>query len=201
VVAVTSAGPGASDADLGEPYRVLDVDGSVVPGASVPPLSDDELLAIYREMRLSRAFDGHAVRLQREGRMGTYPPLEGQEAAQVGSAHALAAEDLVVPSFREHGVSMVRGFPLDRILRYWMGDSRGAVPPEGANVFVPSVPIGTHVPHAVGAAWASTYRGEDRAWSLGNGPTKGFRTGRFVVSALLDGQAARLRGASSHRLS
>ena len=145
--------------DVGEPYRVLDDDGSVLEGADVPALDDDELLSMYREMRLARQFDERSVQLQRQGRMGTYPPLEGQEAAQVGSAHALAEEDLVIPSFREHGVALVRGKPLARILRYWMGDERGTRPPEGSEDFVTNVPIGTVVPHAVGAAWASEYDG------------------------------------------
>ena len=153
----------ADEPDLGEPYRVLDPDGTVVDGADVPDLDDDELVSMYREMRLARRFDQQAVTLQRGGRMGTYPPLEGGEAAQVGSAHALADDDVVVPSFREHAVAMVRGKPLDRTLRYWMGDARGTVPPEGSADFVPNVPVGTVVPHAVGAAWASTYKGEDRA--------------------------------------
>ena len=153
----------ADEPDLGEPYRVLDTDGSVVDGAEVPPLDDDELVSMYREMRLARRFDRQAVTLQRGGRMGTYPPLEGQEAAQVGSARALADDDVVVPSFREHAVAMLRGKPLARVLRYWMGDARGSVPPEGSNDFVPNVPVGTVVPHAVGAAWASSYRGEEGA--------------------------------------
>ena len=153
----------AADPDLGDPYRVLDPDGSVVDGAEVPDLDDDELLSMYRQMRLARRFDRRAVTLQRGGRMGTYPPLEGEEAAQVGSAHALAADDVVVPSFREHAVATARGKSLARILRYWMGDERGSVPPEGSPDFVPNVPIGTAIPHAVGAAWASEYRGGEGA--------------------------------------
>jgi len=148
---------------LGDPYRVLDPDGSVVDGAEVPALDDDELLSMYRDMRLARRFDRRAVTLQRGGRMGTYPPLEGEEAAQVGSAHALATDDVVVPSFREHAVAMVRGKSLARILRYWMGDERGTAPPEGSDDFLPNVPVGTVVPHAVGAAWASEYLGEGGA--------------------------------------
>jgi len=153
----------ADDPALGDPYRVLDPDGSVVDGAEVPDLDDDELVSMYREMRLARRLDRRAVTLQRGGRMGTYPPLEGEEAAQVGSAYALATDDVVVPSFREHAVAMVRGKPLARILRYWMGDARGSVPPEGSNDFVLNVPVGTVVPHAVGAAWASEYQGGEGA--------------------------------------
>ena len=149
--------------DLGEPHRVIDGDGAVLPGATVPPLDDDELLAIYREMRLARHLDERAVSLQRQGRMGTYPPMAGQEAAQVGSAHALRGSDVVVPSFREHAVATIRGSPIERVLRYWMGDSRANVPPAGTDDLATNVPVGTCIPHAVGAAWASTYRGDDRA--------------------------------------
>ena len=146
--------------DLGDPYRVLDPDGAVVPGAEVPPLSDDELLDIYRQMRLARHLDRRSVNLQRAGRIGTYPPLEGQEAAQVGSAWALSDDDVVVPSYREHAAALVRGYPVERILRFWMGDERGNVPPAGVPDLPRNIPVGSGVPHAAGVAWAKEYMGE-----------------------------------------
>ncbi|MEF8791968.1 MAG: pyruvate dehydrogenase (acetyl-transferring) E1 component subunit alpha [Haloarculaceae archaeon] len=158
--------------DPGEQVRVLDEDGRVVDGATVPDLDDEELVGMYRNMRLARHFDQRAVSLQRQGRMGTYPPLSGQEGAQVGSATALAEEDWLVPSYREHGASYVRGVPLAQTLRYWMGDERGNELRE-LNVFPVAVPIATQVLHATGLAWASKLKGEERAFLcyFGDGAT------------------------------
>jgi pyruvate dehydrogenase E1 component alpha subunit len=141
--------------------RVLDEGGE--PVGEVPDLSDDELVRMYREMRLARHFDARAVSLQRQGRMGTYPPLSGQEGAQIGSAFALDEEDWTFPSYREHAAAYHRGLPLKRTLLYWMGHEKGNAIPEGVNVFPVAVPIATQIPHAVGAAWAKKLRGEDAA--------------------------------------
>ncbi len=154
-----------------DPVRVLDEDGAVV--GEVPDLSGDELVELYRYMKLARHFDGRAVSLQRQGRMGTYPPLSGQEGAQIGSAFALGDDDWIVPSYREHGAALVRGVPLKQTLLYWMGHVDGNRAPDDANVFPVAVPIASQVPHATGAAWASTLRGEDDAFVcyFGDGAT------------------------------
>jgi pyruvate dehydrogenase E1 component alpha subunit len=158
--------------DPDEQVRVLDEDGRVLEDATVPPLDDETLVGMYRDMRLARHFDQRAVSLQRQGRMGTYPPLSGQEGAQIGSATALAEEDWLVPSYREHGASYVRGLPLDQTLRYWMGDERGNEA-RGRNIFPVAVPIATQVLHATGLAWASKLKGESRAFLcyFGDGAT------------------------------
>jgi pyruvate dehydrogenase E1 component alpha subunit len=124
-------------------------------------------------MRLARRFDQRAVSLQRQGRMGTYPPLSGQEGAQIASAYALGDDDWVFPSYREHGVAMLRGVSLKRTLLYWMGHEAGNAIPEGKNVFTVAVPIATQIPHAVGAAWASRLKGEEKAFVcyFGDGAT------------------------------
>ncbi|MFB6301379.1 MAG: pyruvate dehydrogenase (acetyl-transferring) E1 component subunit alpha [Haloferacaceae archaeon] len=150
--------------DPDDRIRVLDEEGSVV--GEVPDLDDEELVGMYREMRLARTFDRRAVSLQRQGRMGTYPPLSGQEAAQVGSAHALAERDWLFPSYREHAASRIHGVPLARILQYWMGDERGNRRGE-ENVFPVAVPIATQIPHAVGLSWAAKLDG-DRTVALVN---------------------------------
>ena len=151
--------------------QVLDEDGGVV--GDVPDVDDETLVSIYREMRLARHFDTRAVSLQRQGRMGTYPPLSGQEGAQVASAHALDEADWLFPSYREHAALHVRGFPLDRVLLYWMGSERGNVAPEGVNTFPAAVPIATQTLHAVGASWASKLKDERKAFIVyfGDGGT------------------------------
>ncbi len=132
--------------------RVLDEDGAVV--GDVPDLDEDELVAMYRQMKLARHFDERAVSLNRQGRMGTYPPLSGQEGAQIGSAMAMAADDWMIPSYREHAAAVVRGLGLRDTLRYWMGDERGNEIPDDTNVFTVAVPIASQIPHATGMAWA-----------------------------------------------
>ncbi|WP_227134109.1 pyruvate dehydrogenase (acetyl-transferring) E1 component subunit alpha [Halorubellus salinus] len=153
--------------------QVLDDDGRVLDDAEVPDLSDDEFLEIYEQMKLARHFDQRAVSLQRQGRMGTYPPLSGQEAAQVASAHALDTDDWMFPSYREHGAALVRGFGLKRTLLYWMGHEQGNAIPEDVNLFTVAVPIATQIPHATGAAWASRLKGEENAFLcyFGDGAT------------------------------
>jgi len=149
--------------DPADRVQVLDEDGTVVEGASVPDLSDDELVEIYRYLKLGRHFDQRAVSLQRQGRMGTYPPMSGQEASQVGSALALDESDWLFPSYREHAALHVKGWDLADDLLYWMGNEAGNAPSEDVRVFSLAVPIATQIPHATGAAWAAKLRGDDAA--------------------------------------
>jgi len=123
---------------------------------------DSELKIIFEKMVLARAFNQRALSLQREGRIGTYASILGQEASQVGSSMALAADDWIFPSFRESGVFVARGYPMWMLFRYWMGDERGMKAPEGMDIFPMSVPVGTHLPHATGAAFAMKYRGDKK---------------------------------------
>ncbi|RRJ28338.1 pyruvate dehydrogenase (acetyl-transferring) E1 component subunit alpha [Halocatena pleomorpha] len=152
--------------------QVLDEEGRVRDGATVPELEEDELIEMYREMKIGRHFDQRAVSLQRQGRMGTFPPMSGQEGAQVGSVHALAEDDWLIPSYREHAGVYSSGVELSETLRYWMGDERGNQM-DGQPVFPSTVPIATQIPHATGMAWASKLKGEDRVFMcyFGDGAT------------------------------
>jgi pyruvate dehydrogenase E1 component alpha subunit len=136
---------------------ILDENGTA-DAALLPDLSAAAIRRMYELMVLARTFDQQAVNLQREGRLGTYPPLIGQEATQVGSASALQAADWVFPAFREMGVQLALGYPADRLLRYWAGDEEGQSPPGELNIFPVCVSVGTQIPHAVGAAMAARYR-------------------------------------------
>ncbi|MFC6731446.1 pyruvate dehydrogenase (acetyl-transferring) E1 component subunit alpha [Haladaptatus sp. DYSN1] len=159
--------------DPSDQVQILDEDGNVLEGATVPDLDDDTLVDMYRNMMLARRFDQRAVSLQRQGRMGTYPPLSGQEGAQIGSIMALEEEDWMFPSYREHGAALIRGLPLKQTLLYWMGHEEGNRPPDDVNIFTASVPIATQVLHATGAAWASKLKGEKKAFIcyFGDGAT------------------------------
>src|SRR3989344_8218981 len=77
----------------------------------MPEISKGVLLEMYKALVLTRAFDDKALKLQRQGRLGTYAPMRGQEACQIGSAFPLSKEDWVFPAFRENGVFMIRGVP------------------------------------------------------------------------------------------
>ena len=154
--------------------RLLDASGELVDGAEVPAeLSDDDLVDMYRYMRLGRHFDERAVSLQRQGRMGTYAPLSGQEGSQVGSSFAMDEEDWLFPSYREHIASVVHGLPLSKTLEYWMGLEEGNQIPEGVNIFTVAVPIATQIPHAAGSAWAARLKGDRKAFVVhfGDGAT------------------------------
>ncbi|MCL6452892.1 MAG: pyruvate dehydrogenase (acetyl-transferring) E1 component subunit alpha [Alicyclobacillus sp.] len=125
-------------------------------------VTDDVLLNLYTEMVRLRVFDRRCVRLQRAGRIGTYPPLEGQEACQVASTLALRRQDFVVPTYRDYGAMMVHGVPMEHILMYWNGRAEGCEIPDDVNVFPIAVPIATQLPHAAGLAWAAKLRGIDQ---------------------------------------
>jgi pyruvate dehydrogenase E1 component alpha subunit len=139
--------------------QILDANGRVEERIR-PDLADDRVYDLYRKMVLIRIADQKALALQRQGRLGTYAPLIGQEAAQAGSAHALGKEDWVFPSFRETGVLFLRGVPLRNIYLYWMGNEMGQKVPEKINVFPICVAVGTHLLHAVGAGWAAKIQKE-----------------------------------------
>jgi len=125
-------------------------------------IDDAMLVEMYVEMVLLRHFDRKSISLQRAGRIGTYPPLEGQEACQIASMMALRKQDFVFPTYRDYGAMMKHGIPMANILLYWNGRVEGCVIPEGVNIFPIAVPIATQLPHAAGAAWAAKLRGLDQ---------------------------------------
>jgi len=131
--------------------------------ALMPELTDAEIWRMYELMVLARSFDERAVALQREGRLGTYPPIRGQEAAQVGSAFALSGAEWVFPSFREMGAHLTLGYPIPQLLQYWSGDERAQKAPPHLNIFPFCVAVGSQIPHAVGAALAARYRRDPAA--------------------------------------
>jgi pyruvate dehydrogenase E1 component alpha subunit len=139
-----------------------------------PLLTDEEVRELYEFMVLNRIFDETAFKLQRSGRMGTYPQNKGQEAAAIGSGYALRKGiDWLVPCYRENAALFMHGLPMHYILLNWMGDERGNRIPEGVNCTPICIPIGTQMLHATGLAWAFKLRREDRvvATYFGDGAT------------------------------
>jgi pyruvate dehydrogenase E1 component alpha subunit len=111
---------------------------------------------------LTRQFDAKAVALQRTGKIGTFASSLGQEAVGVGVASAMRPEDVLLPSYREHGAQFVRGVTMTESLLYWGGDERGSKFSAAPHDFPNCVPIGTQVCHAAGAARAFQLRKEAR---------------------------------------
>jgi 2-oxoisovalerate dehydrogenase E1 component alpha subunit len=142
--------------------RCLDPAGKTVgwpaPGADDPAF----LAALYRAMVRTRAFDAKAVALQRTGRLGTFASSLGQEAVSVGTASAMQPEDVLLPSFREHGAQLWRGVTPLELLLYWGGDERGSDFAKPRDDFPVCVPVGSHAPHAAGVALAFKLRREPR---------------------------------------
>jgi 2-oxoisovalerate dehydrogenase E1 component alpha subunit len=110
------------------------------------------LEGFYRDMALTRRFDLEATSLQRQGELGLWPPSQGQEAAQVGTARALAPQDFVFPSYREHGVAWVRGLDMRSLLLLYRGREHGGWDAHEHNLNVPTLVIGAHTLHAAGYA-------------------------------------------------
>lgn len=137
-------------------------DGESLADGEVEGLSDDDLLALHGNLVLLRTYDERSVVYHRQGRIGTYAIYRGHEAIQAGSAFALEDRDWIFPSYRESAIGLLRGIPASTILGWWRGHPSGWWSPPDYGVASISVPIGTHVPHAVGFAWGSRLKGEDR---------------------------------------
>ncbi|WP_129112906.1 thiamine pyrophosphate-dependent enzyme [Halegenticoccus tardaugens] len=136
------------------------------------PFSSEDARAAYVDVVRARRFDERALALQRRGWMSGYPPFRGQEASQVGAAHAMRDDDWLFPTYRSNALQLARGVPPSDVLLFRRGR------PEFASghdvpVFPQAVPIATQIPHAVGAGMASDYAGSDEAMLVcfGDGAT------------------------------
>lgn len=143
--------------------QILDPNGQIVSPEYKQRITENLAKRFYKELVRIRIFDRKAISLQRQGRIGTYAPFEGQEASQVGSAMALDPLDWMFPTYREHGAAFVFGHSLRNILLFWNGRNEGCVPPDGKRIFPPGIPIATQIPHAVGAALAEKKKGSNNA--------------------------------------
>lgn len=142
--------------------QILDQNGNV-DEELVPDLSRDDLVRLYRAMVTAREADQRMLKLQRQGRMGTFPLCTGQEAAVCGPALAMAENDWYVGAYRDLGARLLRGESLVSYLTYWNGYEEGNVPPAGQRLLPTSVIVGAQTLHAVGIAYAAKYRREDTA--------------------------------------
>lgn len=143
-----------SNSHANDVVRLLDENGVLDEGAaSSLDLKEQDLLELYRLMVLTRRADLESTALQRQGELAVYPPLLGQEAAQIGSAFALEQSDFVFPSYRELGAAVARGIDLVDYLHFYRGTWHGGTyDPLKTRFGMVSVPIASQVQHAVGYA-------------------------------------------------
>jgi 2-oxoisovalerate dehydrogenase E1 component alpha subunit len=129
----------------------------------VADVGADELRSLYRDLVIVRRIDTEATALQRQGELGLWAPLLGQEAAQVGSARALRRDDFAFSSYREHGVAYCRGVDPTRLLRMWRGSSLSGWDPYEFGIATPAIIVGSQALHATGYAMGIALDGADSA--------------------------------------
>ncbi|MCP2277304.1 pyruvate dehydrogenase (acetyl-transferring) E1 component subunit alpha [Nocardia amikacinitolerans] len=139
--------------------RVLDRRHAVL----VADVGPDQLRALYEDMVVSRRIDVEATALQRQGQLGLWPPLLGQEAAQVGSARALHPDDYVFCSYREAAVAYCRGVSPTELTRLWRGAAHSCWDPGAVNMTNPNIVVGSQGLHATGYAYAANLDGAEIA--------------------------------------
>ena len=151
---------------LDQPLRLLAEDGTRRSDAQLDPylrdVDQEKLVALLHDMTVIRALDDEAVALQRQGELGLWPPLRGQEAAQIGLARALPETDFFFTSYRENGIAWCRGVEPAEMLSVWRGTTLSGWDPFARHMATPQVIIGAQTHHAVGHAMATSARGEDR---------------------------------------
>jgi pyruvate dehydrogenase E1 component alpha subunit len=146
--------------DTVEQIRLVDETGTLLPGAQAS-LDADGVRKGLRLMMLARAFDTKCFSLQRQGKLGTFAPITGQEACTAGSALALDPSlDWIVPQYRELPAQLNHGFPMERIALYRMGHPVGGEVPEGVRMVQFNISLAAQIPHAVGLGWGMQMKGE-----------------------------------------
>ncbi|MDD3711884.1 MAG: pyruvate dehydrogenase (acetyl-transferring) E1 component subunit alpha [Candidatus Izemoplasmatales bacterium] len=139
----------------GEMLQIMDQEGKIVNDKLEPKIDKETLLKMYKTMVLGRTADEKALQFQRQGRMLTYAPNIGQEAAQVGPMAALKDQDWLVLAFREFNAMLYKGVTLEQAFLYWYGNERGSRYDDEVRVLPINVPIGSQINHATGVAYAS----------------------------------------------
>ncbi len=150
--------------------------GLVNPDGSVRdrlPITVEDMRGLYADMVEARTYDDKSMAMQRQGRLATYAPFQGQEAAQIGAGAALRDDDWVVATYRDAALNWRAGYPWRLLILGRTGDERGGELPDGINILPPSITVGGHMIHAVGIAWAERLQGSDKITltSFGDGAT------------------------------
>ena len=161
------------DASKDKQFQILDQNGKVVNEKFEPNLPKETLLKMYKTAVLGRNADIKALQYQRQGRMLTYAPNMGQEAAQIGVAAAMEPQDWNSPMYRELNLQLYRGVTLESVFLYWYGNERGSIRPDGVRVLPTNIIIGSQSNLAAGLAMASKIRKQPEVtvFTIGDGGT------------------------------
>jgi pyruvate dehydrogenase E1 component alpha subunit len=142
--------------------EILDSEGRVVSPDAVPELSDAQLKELMRRMVFTRIWDQRAVSLGRQGRLGFYAPVSGQEATMIGSEFALNKDDFILPGYRDIPQIVWHGLPMYQAFLYSRGHQHGGQIPQDVHVLMPQIIIGAQIVQAAGVAMGFKKRGEKR---------------------------------------
>ena len=130
------------------------------PDIDLSPLTDEEYRDLYRDLVMVRRTDVEATALQRQGELGLWASLLGQEAAQVGAGRAMAPQDYAFPTYREHGVAWCRGVDPLTLLGLFRGVSHGGWDPSEHSFALYTIVIGSQTLHATGYAMGLSNQGK-----------------------------------------
>jgi pyruvate dehydrogenase E1 component alpha subunit len=142
--------------------QILSPEGKVVNPDLMPQLSDEQLRELMRKMVFTRIWDQRAIALNRQGRLGFYAPVAGQEASMIGSQSALSKEDFILPSYRDIPQIVWHGLPLYQAFHYSRGHYHGGQIPEGVNVLMPQIIIGAQITQCAGVGFGFRLKNESR---------------------------------------
>lgn len=140
--------------------QILNENGEIVNGQEMPQLSNEQLTELMRRMVYTRIWDQRAISLNRQGRLGFYAPVSGQEASMIGSQFALDKEDWILPGYRDIPQIVFHGLPLYQAFLYSRGHFHGGQIPDGVNVLMPQIIIGAQIVQAAGVALGLKKKGK-----------------------------------------
>ncbi|MBZ4195253.1 thiamine pyrophosphate-dependent dehydrogenase E1 component subunit alpha [Mycoplasma tauri] len=165
--------PGLVMSDPNEMIRVLDIDGNLIDKNFQSSASRDDLLAMYTNIIRSRQWDLYALTLQKTGRLGTFAPALGEEAALTAIGFAMRKDDWFTPHYRVLSTQLARGVPMEKVYLYWHGSEQGSAYKEGTNVLPAQIVIASQISIGAGVASALKAQGNGAIATtiIGNGGT------------------------------
>lgn len=144
-----------------EMFQIMNENGEIVNEEAMPELTDEQLQELMRRMVYTRIWDQRAISLNRQGRLGFYAPVSGQEASMLGSHFALDKEDWILPGYRDIPQLVFHGYPLYKAFLYSRGHFEGGQIPDGVNVLMPQIIIGAQIIQAAGVALGLKRKGKN----------------------------------------